>query len=95
MIFVTENPNKLGIRYSPTELGILYETIPVGTVDVPTFYQPAQSTNVTVLMYVSIQQFNLSGLINGTHVEVQILGGIGVQAHVLNFPLPRIKVLSF
>lgn len=95
LLFISQNPNKLGIKYSSAELVVLYETRPVGTVDVPTFYQPANSTNVTVTMYVSIQQFNLSGLIDGTHVEVQILGGIGVQAHVLNFPLPRIKVIPF
>lgn len=92
LLFITQNPNKLGISYSPSELGILYENIPVGTLDVPKFYQPAHSKNVTVIMYVSIQQFNLSRLINGTHAEVQITGGIGVQGHILNFPLPRIKV---
>lgn len=93
LLFITQNPNKLGIGYSPSEFGVLYETIPIGAVEVPAFYQPAQSKNASVLMHVSIKHFNITDLIGGSHVEMQILGIIGVQLHVLNFPLPRIKVL--
>lgn len=101
LLFVTQNPNKFGIRYSSSVLGILFENNPIGVLEVPTFYQPSHSRNETVLMHVLFKQLNISRFIsgesmnsssNGYHTEIRITGGIIVQSHVLNIPLPKIKV---
>lgn len=101
LLFVTQNPNKFGIRYSSSELGILFENNPIGIIEVPTFYQPSHSRNETVLMHVLFKQLNISRFIGGEsmnvssdgyHIEIRVTGGILARSHVLNFPLPKIKV---
>ncbi|KAG1334387.1 putative NDR1/HIN1-like protein 10 [Cocos nucifera] len=101
MLFVTQNPNKFGIRYSSSALGILFEGNPIGIIEVPTFYQPSHSRNETVLMHVLFKQLNISRFISGElmnsssdgyHIEIRVIGGILAQPHVSNFSLPKIKL---
>ncbi|KAI4964816.1 hypothetical protein ZWY2020_059511 [Hordeum vulgare] len=51
LLFAAQNPNGLGIRYSAADLGVAYANRSVGAMDVPVFYQPPRSNNVTVLMH--------------------------------------------
>ncbi|KAM0949232.1 hypothetical protein DsansV1_C06g0068081 [Dioscorea sansibarensis] len=100
VLLVTENPNKLGIRYNSSELAVLYEQEALGVIQVPVFYQPPSSRNVTVQVQVSFQPWDVSKLINGialssndtTNGEIHIFGIIQAQPHALNFPLLTIKV---
>lgn len=100
VLLVTENPNKLGIRYNPSELAILYDHEAFGVIQVPVFYQPLRSRNVTVQVQVSFQPWEVSKLINGIALssngtingEIHIFGIIQAQPHALNFPLLTIKV---
>ncbi|KAJ0981056.1 hypothetical protein J5N97_009311 [Dioscorea zingiberensis] len=99
LVLVTENPNKLGIRYNSSELAVLYEQQTVGVIEVPVFYQPPSSRNVTVEVQVSYQPWQVINIINGisvssndtTNGDLRIFGGIQAQPHALNFPLLTIK----
>ncbi|PKA49568.1 hypothetical protein AXF42_Ash004108 [Apostasia shenzhenica] len=64
VIFLTENSNKFGIRYSSSDLGVIYEDNPVGIVAVPAFYQPPYGRNVTVIMHVLLQRINITKFLN-------------------------------
>lgn len=102
LVFSTQNPNKFGIRYSSSVLRVLYGNKSIGMIEVPSFYQPPKTSNVTVFMHLLFKQLNLSQAITeelmavaGTQnkrLEIQINGAIRAQTHVLNFPLPRIHV---
>ncbi|OAY83372.1 hypothetical protein ACMD2_21514 [Ananas comosus] len=44
LLFATQNPNKLGIRYSSSLLGVSYEnSTSIAVIEAPTFYQPPNS----------------------------------------------------
>ncbi|WOK95830.1 hypothetical protein Cni_G04537 [Canna indica] len=63
LVFVAQNPNKIGIRYSSSELGLVYDSSSMGLIKVPTFFQPAHSTNVSVLIQVFFKAINIVELI--------------------------------
>jgi Late embryogenesis abundant protein len=102
LVFSTQNPNKFGIMYSSSPLRVLYGNNSIGMIEVPSFYQPPKTANVTVFMHLLFKQLNLSNAVNeelmviaGTQnnrFEIQINGAIRAQTHILNFPLPRIRV---
>ncbi|KAH0460422.1 hypothetical protein IEQ34_011085 [Dendrobium chrysotoxum] len=103
LLFVAQNFNKFGIRYSPSNFGMIYESNPVGVVKVPGFYQPPNGTNVTVIMHVMLERVNISRFINaktgnnrgnsseGNQIEVQIVGIVRARIHVINFSFPMMK----
>jgi hypothetical protein len=68
--------------------------------DVPVFYQPLRSSNVTVLMHALFEKSNVSRLVvaelssQRRLVEIRIDGRIDAMTHVMNFPLPKIQVQS-
>lgn len=101
LFFVAQNPNKLGIRYSSSELGLVYDSNNVGLIKVPTFFQPAHSTNVSVLVHVFFKRIDVAELVSEHtsesssslgDLEVRVFGGIHVRAHIFNFQLLKTQV---
>ncbi|KAF0909002.1 hypothetical protein E2562_030542 [Oryza meyeriana var. granulata] len=97
LVFAAQNPNGIGIRYGATVLGVAYVNELVGAMDVPAFYQPPRSGNVTVLMHAVFSQSNVSRLVVGElsaqrkYMEIRIAGSIDARTHIMNFPLPKIQ----
>ncbi|KAL5205712.1 hypothetical protein ABZP36_033921 [Zizania latifolia] len=97
LLFAAENPNVIGIRYGATVLDVAYANESVGAMDVPAFYQPPRSSNVTVLMHAVFVQSNVSRLVVGElsaqrkYMEIRISGSISARTHVMNFPLPKVQ----
>ncbi|XP_057981132.1 uncharacterized protein LOC131166556 [Malania oleifera] len=97
-----ENPNKVGIKYRPTRLMILYGGFPMGVIRVPGFYQPAHSANVSVQARVLMQCVNASQLLSGVDLlhghsrrsndQIRVLGDITVHVRVFRITLPKIKI---
>jgi hypothetical protein len=98
LLFAAQNPNGIGIRYSAADLGVAYANEPVGAMDVPVFYQPPRSSNVTVLMHALFEKSNVSRLViselssQRKLVEIRIAGRIDATTHIMNFPLPKVQV---
>ncbi|KAE8797168.1 hypothetical protein D1007_27725 [Hordeum vulgare] len=97
LLFAAQNPNGLGIRYSAADLGVAYANESVGAMDVPVFYQPPRSSNVTVLMHAVFEESNVSRLVvselsaQRKLVEIRIAGSIDATTHIMNFPLPKLQ----
>ncbi|KAF8695370.1 hypothetical protein HU200_037601 [Digitaria exilis] len=95
--FAAQNPNGIGIRYGATVLGVSYANETVGAMDVPSFYQPPRSANVTVLMHAVLAEQNVTRLLvaelsaQRSYMEVRITGSIDARTHVMNFPLPKVQ----
>lgn len=101
LVFNAENPNKVGIRYSPSQLCVLYRGIPVGAAEVPEFYQPAHSKNVSVQTRATFDRVNVSqiasrdpskGHTGNSLVMIRVTGDIKALVRILHVTLPRIKV---
>ncbi|KAG9457613.1 hypothetical protein H6P81_002121 [Aristolochia fimbriata] len=92
--FLAENPNKVGIKYSPSEIYFLYGGLPVGVARVPEFYQPAHSRNVSVQTELVLQNVNLTRMATGLDpvLEFQVAGDIRARFCFLRLTLPVIKV---
>lgn len=97
------NPNKLGIRYSPARLHLYFEGLPIGTIRVPGFLQPAHSYNMTVPTRVLFQCVNVSHVVaeasrssrdeyTKSVIQMKILGDIKAQLLAFHVTLLKIKV---
>ncbi|CAM0951492.1 unnamed protein product [Alopecurus aequalis] len=97
LLFAAQNPNGIGITYSAADLGMAYANESVGAMDVPVFYQPPRSSNVTVLMHAVFEESNVSRLVvselsaQRKLIEIRIAGRIDATTHIMNFPLPKIQ----
>lgn len=91
-----QNPNKVGLGFSPSRLDILYKGLPIGVIHVPGFYLPAHSYNVLVKNRVLFPCVNVSQIISEvsrqTLIQMRILGDIGAHVRVFHITLPKIKV---
>jgi hypothetical protein len=99
LVFAAQNLNGIGIRYGATVLDVAYANESVGAMDVPAFYQPPRSANVTVLMHAVLAQRNVTRLLvselsaQRSYMEIKVAGRIDARTHIMNFPLPKIQVL--
>ncbi|XP_040998950.1 uncharacterized protein LOC121244801 isoform X2 [Juglans microcarpa x Juglans regia] len=88
-----QNPNKVGLRYSPSRLSVYHEGVPIGAIRVPGFFQPAHSNNVSVRTRVLFHYVNLSQIVAGKDIiEMNILGDVRAQLWVFHMTLLRMKV---
>ncbi|KAL6335330.1 hypothetical protein AAG906_029573 [Vitis piasezkii] len=91
-----QNPNKVGLGFSPSRLDILYKGLPIGVIHVPGFYLPAHSYNVLVKNRVLFPCVNVSQIISEvsrqTLIQMRILGDIGAHVRVFHITLPKIKL---
>jgi hypothetical protein len=98
LLFAARNLNGVGIRYGTTVLGVAYANETVGAMDVPAFYQPPRSGNVTVPMHAVLAERNVTRLLvselsaQRSYMEIRVTGSIDARTHVMNFPLPKVQV---
>jgi hypothetical protein len=98
LVFAAQNLNGVGIRYGATVLGVAYANESVGAMDVPAFYQPPRSENVTVIMHAVFAQRNVTRLLvrelsaQREYMKISIDGSIDARTHIMNFPLPKLQV---
>ncbi|RLN35925.1 uncharacterized protein C2845_PM03G35520 [Panicum miliaceum] len=97
LLFAARNLNGVGIRYGATVLGVAYANESVGAMDVPAFYQPPRSGNVTVPMHAVLAERNVTRLLvselsaQRSYMEIRVTGSIDARTHVMNFPLPKVQ----
>lgn len=98
-----QNPNKFGLRYSPSRLSIYYKGLPIGVIRVPGFIQPAHSSNVSVPTRVLFECVNVSQIVAGASLQdgskkdminMNILGDVKAQLWVFHMAFLKIKVCS-
>jgi hypothetical protein len=98
LVFAAQNLNGIGIRYGAAVLGVAYANESVGAMDVPAFYQPPRSGNVTVIVHAVIAEGNVTRLLvqelsaQRSYMEVRVTGSMDARTHVMNFPLPKVQV---
>ncbi|KAL6846191.1 hypothetical protein ACP4OV_023639 [Aristida adscensionis] len=97
LVFAAQNLNGIGIRYGATVLDVAYAGEAVGAMDVPAFYQPPRSGNVTVITHAVLAQRNVTELLvrelsaQRTYMEIRVAGSIDARTHIMNFPLPKVQ----
>ncbi|XP_062193223.1 uncharacterized protein LOC133896639 [Phragmites australis] len=97
LLFSAQNLNGIGIRYGATVLDVAYTNESVGAMDVPAFYQPPRSSNVTVFMHALLAPGKVTRLLvrelsaQRKYMEIRIAGSIDARTHIMNFPLPKIQ----
>ena len=94
-----QNPNKVGLSFSPSRLDILHKGLPLGEIHVHGFYLPAQSYNVLVKTQVLFPCVNASQIISEVSrerlIQMRLIGEIGAHVQVFHITLPKIKVCLF
>lgn len=90
----SQNPNKIGIKYSPSRLLLIYDgTAVIGTIRVPEVFQPARSGDRSVRTRLLLHQFNVDLLETMREfVEMKIIGDVGVELFVLHIAVIKMKV---
>lgn len=98
-----QNHNKVGIWYTPSHLEALYDGVPIGTIRIPGFLQPAHSSNVTMQTRLLFPCVNASQIVTEaslqedsrkTMFQMKILGDVGAHLLVFHIILLKIKVSS-
>lgn len=101
LVLNASNPNKIGLRFSPSRLQIYFEGLPIAVIRVPGFSQPAHSTNVSLRTKVLVPCLNVSQVLDGDWLQDQqgknivpmkLSGDLKVNLHFLHITLPKIKV---
>lgn len=97
-----QNPNKVALRFSASRLYLYHERLPLlGVIQVPAFYQPAQSNDTSLLTRVLFRCVDVTRVIAGGSiqdrsskkvVQMKMLGDIRVHVLFYHLTLPTIKV---
>ncbi|ERM97609.1 hypothetical protein AMTRI_Chr04g184100 [Amborella trichopoda] len=100
MFFTALNPNRVGIKYGPSKLDVMYKGVPLGVASVPSFYQPAHSTTL-VTTTVTVRRANIlqaaaldleqDATVND-RVELLLTGDVAAQVRLLQINSPQVKV---
>ncbi|KAK4349785.1 hypothetical protein RND71_029098 [Anisodus tanguticus] len=97
-----QNPNKVGIRYRPTRFHMFNEGVVIGMIQVPAFYQPPHSNNLTLETRAIFYCVNVTQILSGISLQqkssiksvtlASILGDVAAQVKLLNVNLPKLAV---
>ncbi|XP_064975107.1 uncharacterized protein LOC135618175 [Musa acuminata AAA Group] len=100
LLFLADNPNKVGIRYDAAALDVMYRGVPLGVATVPGFEQPAQSRRL-VQTRVVVDRFNVmqsdaldlvrDAALND-RVDLRLTGDVAAKILVLGLSSPRVQV---
>ncbi|WOL18502.1 hypothetical protein Cni_G27299 [Canna indica] len=99
LLFMADNPNKVGIRYEATALDVMYRGVPLGVAMVPGFEQPAQSRRLVqtrvVVDHFNVLQADALDLIRDAalndRVDLRLTGDIAAKILVLGLSSPRVQ----
>ncbi|XP_050383881.1 uncharacterized protein LOC126800544 [Argentina anserina] len=101
MTLNAQNRNKVGIWYTSSHLEALYDGLPMGTIRIPGFLQPAHSSNVTVETRLLFPCVNASQILVEASLQkdprkntfqMKIVGDVGAHLLVFHIILLKIKV---
>ncbi|BFG24085.1 hypothetical protein CerSpe_103590 [Prunus speciosa] len=96
-----QNPNKVGIWYSPSHLKVLDDGLPIGTIRIPGFLQPAHSSNVSVEIRALFPCLNVSQIVAEASLQddsrknmfqMKIVGDVEAHLWLFHIILLKIKV---
>ncbi|WOK93417.1 hypothetical protein Cni_G02114 [Canna indica] len=99
LLFLADNPNKVGIRYEAAKLDVMYRGVPLGVATVPGFEQPAHSrrlvqTRVVVDRF-NVLQANAVDLVRDAalndRVDLRLTGDVAAKILVLGISTPRVQ----
>lgn len=90
----SQNPNKIGIKYSPSRLLVIDDgDAVIGTIRVPEVFQPARSDDRSVRTRVLLHRFDVDLFDTAREfVEMKIIGDVGVELFVLHVAVMKMKV---
>ncbi|XP_074569531.1 uncharacterized protein LOC141826184 [Curcuma longa] len=99
LLFIADNPNKVGIRYEAAALDVMYRGVPLGVATVPGFEQPAHSSRL-VQTRVAVDRFNVlqadalnlirDAAIND-RVDLRLTGDVAAKILLLGISTPRVQ----
>ncbi|RWW07195.1 hypothetical protein GW17_00029427 [Ensete ventricosum] len=102
LLFIADNPNRVGIRYEAAALEVMYRGVPLGVATVPGFEQPAGSRRL-VQTRVIVDRFNVfqadaldlvrDATLND-RVDLRLAGDVAAKILVLGLSSPRVQVTS-
>ncbi|XVF27134.1 hypothetical protein REPUB_Repub14bG0080400 [Reevesia pubescens] len=71
LVLNASNPNKIGLRYSPSRFQLYLEGLPIAVIRVPEFFQPAHSNNISLRTRVLVPCVNVSQVLGGGWLQDQ------------------------
>ncbi|KAL3839210.1 hypothetical protein ACJIZ3_023801 [Penstemon smallii] len=94
---IAQNPNKVGLSYSPSKFHVLNQGLVVGLIRIPHFHQPPLSKNVSIHTQILFESLNVSEIMSRKKSSkgifgIRILGDIKAQVRIFQITLPKIKV---
>ncbi|XP_016499933.1 uncharacterized protein LOC107818432 isoform X1 [Nicotiana tabacum] len=102
LTLVAQNPNKVGLRYRSTRFHVFNEGVVIGMIQVPAFYQPPCSNNLTLETRVIFYCVNVTQILSNISLQqksstksvtlASILGDVAAQVKLLNVNLPKVKL---
>ncbi|XP_019259971.1 PREDICTED: uncharacterized protein LOC109238002 [Nicotiana attenuata] len=105
LILIAQNPNKVGIRYTSTRFHVFNEGVVIGMIQVPAFYQPPRSNNLTLEARVIFYCVNVTQILSNISLQqksstksvtlANIFGDVSTQVKLLkyvNFPKVKLAV---
>ncbi|CAL9075577.1 unnamed protein product [Musa textilis] len=100
LLFIADNPNRVGIRYEAAALAVMYRGVPLGVATVLGFEQPAESrrlvqTRVVVDRFNVLQADALDLVRDATlndRVDLRLTGDVAAKILVLGLSSPRVQV---
>lgn len=100
LLFTASNPNKVGIKYSPADLYVMYKGVPLGVARVPAFFQPAHSLSSfsagVAVDRLDVSTVNAADLVRDAavndRVDLNVVGDVAARIRVLDINSPKVKV---
>ncbi|KAG6519065.1 uncharacterized protein LOC122055108 [Zingiber officinale] len=102
LLFIADNPNKVGIRYEAVALDVMYHGVPLGVATVSGFEQPAHSSRL-VQTHVAVDRFNVlqANALNlvrdaaiNDRVDLRLTGDVAAKILLLGISTPRVQVIK-
>ncbi|XP_060206633.1 uncharacterized protein LOC132634392 [Lycium barbarum] len=102
LTLIAQNPNKVGIRYRPTRFHVFNGGVVIGMIQVPAFYQPPHSNNLTLEARAIFYCVNVTQILSNISLQqkgstksiilASMLGDVAAQVKLLNVNLPKVKL---
>ncbi|CAN4089197.1 unnamed protein product [Withania somnifera] len=102
LTLLAQNPNKVGIRYGPTRFHVFNEGVVIGMIQVPAFYQPPHTNNLTLDARAIFYCVNVTQILSNISLRqsssiksvtlASIIGDVAAQVKLLNVNLPKLAV---
>ncbi|KAM3245827.1 hypothetical protein P3L10_007594 [Capsicum annuum] len=103
LTLTAQNPNKVGIRYKPTRFQVFNDGLVIGMIQVPAFYQPPRTYNLTLETRLIFYCVNVTQILSSISLKhnssiksvvtiASLFGDVVAQVKLLNVNLPMVKL---